>query len=196
MGERTMLLFAAIAYENSEIEEQRLDEQLFARIGQGDKSAFCQLYEETSNAVFAYALSFLRNKEDAEDVMQETFLHIRSAAHLYQPLGKPMAWILTIAKNVCLMKFRQNRHVTFMAYDEAPEELDCSQIQEEEDRLVLETAFRVLSKEECQIIVLHAVSGMKHREISQIMGIPLSTILSKYHRGIQKLREQLEEERK
>lgn len=191
-----MLLFAAIAYENSEIEEQRLDEQLFARIGQGDKSAFCQLYEETSNAVFAYALSFLRNKEDAEDVMQETFLHIRSAAHLYQPLGKPMAWILTIAKNVCLMKFRQNRHVTFMAYDEAPEELDCSQIQEEEDRLVLETAFRVLSKEECQIIVLHAVSGMKHREISQIMGIPLSTILSKYHRGIQKLREQLEEERK
>ena len=186
-----MLLFAAIAYENSEIEEQRLDEQLFARIGQGDKSAFCQLYEETSNAVFAYALSFLRNKEDAEDVMQETFLHIRSAAHLYQPLGKPMAWILTIAKNVCLMKFRQNRHVTFMAYDEAPEELDCSQIQEEEDRLVLETAFRVLSKEECQIIVLHAVSGMKHREISQIMGIPLSTILSKYHRGIQKLREQL-----
>ena len=69
-------------------------------------------------------------------------------------------------------------------------------IQEEEDRLVLETAFRVLSKEECQIIVLHAVSGMKHREISQIMGIPLSTILSKYHRGIQKLREQLEEERK
>lgn len=68
-----MLLFAAIAYENSEIEEQRLDEQLFARIGQGDKSAFCQLYEETSNVVFAYALSFLRNKEDAEDVMQETF---------------------------------------------------------------------------------------------------------------------------
>lgn len=191
-----MLLFAAIAYENSEIEEQRLDEQLFARIGQGDKSAFCQLYEETSNVVFAYALSFLRNKEDAEDVMQETFLHIRSAAHLYQPLGKPMAWILTIAKNVCLMKFRQNRHVTSMSYEEAPEELDCSQIQEEEDRLVLETAFRVLSKEECQIIVLHAVSGMKHREISQIMGIPLSTILSKYHRGIQKLREQLEEERK
>lgn len=107
-----------------------------------------------------------------------------------------MAWILTIAKNVCLMKFRQNRHVTSMSYEEAPEELDCSQIQEEEDRLVLETAFRVLSKEECQIIVLHAVSGMKHREISQIMGIPLSTILSKYHRGIQKLREQLEEERK
>lgn len=191
-----MLLFAAIAYENSEIEEQRLEEQLFARIGQGDKSAFCQLYEETSNVVFAYALSFLRNKEDAEDVMQETFLHIRSAAHLYQPLGKPMAWILTIAKNVCLMKFRQNRHVTSMAYEEVPEELDCSQIQEKEDRLVLETAFRVLSKEKCQIIVLHAVSGMKHREISQIMGIPLSTILSKYHRGIQKLREQLEEERK
>lgn len=59
--------------------------------------------------------------------------------------------------------------------------------------MVLETAFQVLSREECQIIVLHAVSGLKHREISEVLQIPLSTVLSKYNRGIKKLRKQLEE---
>ena len=76
---------------------------------------------------------------------------------------------------------------------EVKENLDCSQIQEEEDRLILETAFRILSKEECQIIILHAVSGLKHREISGILHLPLSTVLSKYNREIKKLRAQLEE---
>lgn len=191
-----MLIFAAMAYEEPMKDGSKvLDENLILRSGAGEKEAFCELYKQTSNAVFSYALSILRNPDDAEDAMQETFLHIRSAAHLYKCQGKPMAWILTIARNVCLMKFRQKRHVVSLSYEEVPEELDCSQIEEEEDRLILETAFRILSKEECQMIVLHAVSGMKHREISEIMKIPLSTVLSKYNRGIKKLREQLEEER-
>lgn len=59
--------------------------------------------------------------------------------------------------------------------------------------VILETAFRILSKEECQIIILHAVSGLKHREIGGILHLPLSTVLSKYNRGIKKLRAQLEE---
>lgn len=91
------------------------------------------------------------------------------------------------------MKFRQKKHDSSIPLEEVKENLDCSQIQEEEDRLILETAFRILSKEECQIIILHAVSGLKHREISGILHLPLSTVLSKYNRGIKKLRAQLEE---
>jgi RNA polymerase sigma-70 factor (ECF subfamily) len=51
----------------------------------------------------------------------------------------------------------------------------------------------LLSEEDRQIIVLHAVSGMKHREIAQIMHLPVSTVLSKYRRSLQKLRTALEE---
>lgn len=57
---------------------------------------------------------------------------------------------------------------------------------------MLETAFQILSREECQIIMLHAVSGLKHREVGELLGLPLSTVLSKYNRGIKKLRGQLE----
>ncbi|MBR2716874.1 MAG: sigma-70 family RNA polymerase sigma factor, partial [Oscillospiraceae bacterium] len=91
---------------------------------------------------------------------------------------------------ICLMKLRQRNR-----YSAAPVEdrrMEFSQIEDREDRIVLETAFRVLSEEERQIIMLHAVSGLKHREISELLQRPLSTVLSRYSRGIKKLRRELE----
>lgn len=170
-----------------------LDEFLIVRTGQGDKAAFESLYEETSNAVYAYALSLLLNRENAEDVMQETFLKIHAAAHLYKPQGKPMAWILTIARNLCMMRFRLNKRQTELLPEHLEEDLGLSVIKESEDRMILESALKVLTLEEMWIIVLHAVSGMKHREISEAMELPLSTVLSHYQRGLGKLRKRLEE---
>lgn len=189
-----MLVFAAVAYGKPEKRETiTIDETIFYRISAGEKEAFCELYEKTGNAVFSYALSLLRNKEDAEDAMQDTFLKIRSAAHLYRPMDKPMAWIFTIARNVCLMKLRQQKRFSTVPVEEVGEQLDFREISDREDRIVLETAFRVLTAEECRIIVLHAVSGIKHREISEFFDLPLSTVISRYNRAIRKLRRQLEE---
>lgn len=189
-----MLVFAAVAYGKPEKRETiTIDETIFYRISAGEKEAFCELYEKTGNAVFSYALSLLRNKEDAEDAMQDTFLKIRSAAHLYRPMDKPMAWIFTIARNVCLMKLRQQKRFSTVPVEEVGEQLDFREISDREDRIVLETAFRVLTAEECRIIVPHAVSGIKHREISEFFDLPLSTVISRYNRAIRKLRRQLEE---
>ena len=192
-----MMVFTAVAYEEPQsktiLESEFIDETLFYKIGAGDKEAFCELYEKAGNSVFAYALSLLHSRQDAEDAMQETFLKIRSAAHLYQPMGKPMGWIITITRNICLMKFRQQNHYSKVPLEDLAETFDYHKIEDREDRIVLQTAFRVLTKEECQIVVLHVVSGMKHREISEIFHLPLSTVLSKYQRAMKKLRRELEE---
>lgn len=189
-----MMIFAAVAYDEPQQKETiMIEESLFSRIGEGEKDAFCTLYEQASNVVFSYALSLLRNREDAEDAMQETFLKIRAAAHLYVPMGKPMAWIFTIARNICLAKCRQRKRFSGEPLDEAKEEIDFSGIKDREDRIVLETAFQVLSEEECRIIILHAVSGLRHREIGELLKLPVSTVLSKYNRGLKKLRKELEE---
>lgn len=180
-----MLVFAAVAYDTPPKRETvYIDEELFIRIGNGEKEAFCRLYELTGNAVFSYSLSLLCNQQDAEDAMQETYLKIRSAAHLYHPQGKPMAWILTITRNICMMKFRQQKYCPTVSMETVKEEPDFDRIKDQEDRIILETAFRVLSPEERQIIILHSVSGLKHREISGILHLPLSTVLSKYNRGL------------
>ena len=124
--------------------------------------------------------------------MQDTFLKIRSAAHLYKPQGKPMAWIFTITKNVCLMMYRKRQHIVRLSEVSEEPDLGLDQIENLEDRMTLEKAFAVLPEDSCRIIMLHAVSGMKHREIAELLNMPISTVLSKYNRGIKKLRTELE----
>lgn len=60
-----------------------------------------------------------------------------------------------------------------------------------EDRLILRTAMEALSDEERQIVALHALSGFRHREIAEVLELPLATVLSKYHRALKKLRSRL-----
>ncbi len=189
-----MLIFEAVLYETPVRQVGfQLDESLFLRIAAGEKEAFCTLYETCSSSVFAYALSILRNRDDAEDAMQDTFIKIKSAAHLYKPQGKPMAWIFTITKNVCLMMIRKNAHVVHLPEEDAQPDLGLDQIENAVDRMTLEKSFTVLPEDTCQIIMLHAVSGMKHREIAELLNLPISTVLSKYNRGIKRLQTELKE---
>lgn len=165
---------------------------LLRRIAEDDETAFRELYEQLSAAVFAYALSVVKNRADAEDIMQETFLKIRSAAHLYDSKGKAKAWIFTIVRNLCRMRFRENNKMISTPADEMSYMDDMSIIEDHETRITVQSSFRVLKDEEREIILLHAVSGMKHREIAKVLGMPLATVLSKYHRGLKKLRVCLE----
>ena len=61
-----------------------------------------------------------------------------------------------------------------------------------EDRLVLEQCLKALDDSERQVVILHAVGGMKHRETAELLGLPLATVLSKYSRVIKKLKSKLE----
>ena len=89
-------------------EQVALLEQHLADIAAGDKQALAQLYEATSSAVFGFALSILKNPHSAEDVLQDCFVRIFRSAPSYQPEGKPMAWILTITRNLCLQVLRKD----------------------------------------------------------------------------------------
>lgn len=189
-----MLLFCGVM--NGDITARRqkspqIDEALFQRIAQDDRDAFETLYRATEKAVYAYILSIVKNPFDAQDVMQDTYLKIRSAAHLYQPMGKPMAWIFTISKNLCLMRLREHGRQADPEEYKLEDSLDFSYLTDREDRLVLQAALRILDDKEREIILLYAVSGFKHREIAQNLQMPLSTVLSKYRRGLKKLQKYL-----
>ena len=72
--------------------------------------------------------------------------------------------------------------------------LDLSYISDPTEKLVLETALTILSEEDSQIILLHAVNGMKHREIAESLDLKLNTVISKYNRGLKQLKNYLEKE--
>jgi len=170
-----------------------LDEGLFERIGSGDMSAFDLLYRETERAMYTYALSLTRSHDEALDLVQEAYVKVLSAAHLYQPMGKPLAWMFTIQKNLHLSKLRKSGRIVPLDTSDIENNSHFSYVEDPEDRMVLEAALTILNSEEQQIVLLHAVSGMKHKEIAETIGIGLSTTLSKYNRALKKLRRFLEE---
>lgn len=163
-------------------------EKLLGAIGENKNTDdLTRLYELASPAVYSFALSILRNTHDAEDVLQDLFVAVYNSASSYRR-GNPMAWILTITKNLCLMKIRSRSKTEDISEDDwlkiALPEDGVSQ----EDRMVINACLERLTDTERQIVVLHAVSGIKHREIAKLLDLPLATVLSKYNRTLKKLR--------
>lgn len=175
---------------NSKKKYITLDENLIKLIAQGDMKAFEELYNKTDKAVFGFIFSILRNKANAEDVMQDTYLKIIPASKIYNPQGKPISWILTIAKNLALMSLRSEKK-TNTSIDDLENNIEFSQKDETEDKLILNLAISKLADDEKQIVILHS-SGVKHREIASFLNMPLSTVLSKYNRALKKLKKILE----
>ncbi|MEG0368606.1 MAG: RNA polymerase sigma factor, partial [Hungatella sp.] len=170
----------------------KIDENLFQKIGEGDRCAFEELYRITERSIYAYVLSLLKNPYDAQDIVQETYLKIRMSAHLYQPQGKPMAWIFTISRNlVHNFQRKQSQNTDIESYD-IENNSQFAYVTDPTDRLILEGALTVLAEDERQILFLHAVSGICHREIASDLGLPLSTVLSRYYRSLKKMKKYLQ----
>ena len=106
-----------------------------------------------------------------------------------------MAWVFTIARNLTISKLRfKSKNDNSVTVTDIENDPNFSYVTDSEDRLVLQAALKILSSEETEIIVLHAISGFAHREIAKSLGLPLSTVLSKYHRGLKKLKKYLIEQ--
>ncbi|MDL2232073.1 RNA polymerase sigma factor, partial [Ruminococcaceae bacterium OttesenSCG-928-L11] len=169
-------------------------EHLLGQMAEGDTVALEALYNRTKSAVYGFALSIVKNPQEAEDIMQDTYIRLFQSAGGYRAQGKPMAWILTIVRNLALMRLRDGKKAA-PPIDEMPTLSDGQDFTEGSiDRMVLRTALAHLSEEERQIVMLHSVAGLKHREIGEIMQIPLSTTLSKYRRALAKLKNLIKEE--
>ena len=156
-------------------------------IAEGSQDGLEALYHNTSAAIYAYALSVLKNPHDAEDILHECYLRIHTAAGSYRSSGKPMAWIMTIAKNLCRMQLRDRQKTAPLSEEDWSHYLESNSEFDPDDRIVLTQCMERLSQTERQIVSLHIVAGFKHREIAQFLEMPLATVLSKYHRSLKKL---------
>lgn len=160
-------------------------EACLAGMAKGDAHAFEEFYRGTDKTIFAYALSLTRNREDAQDVMMESYLRLRMAADSYVPMGKPMAWVFTVVRNIAMTHYRKQGGET--SWEELPEEGVPGHEESLLQGVALRAALEILDETERQVVLLHAVSGLRHREIAAGLGLPLGTVLSKYTRALGKL---------
>ena len=167
-------------------------QQLLVHIAGGEREALAELYQRTRSAVYGLALSYLKNAQDAQDLTQDVSVQVWDCAEQYRLTGSPMGWLLAVCRNLCLMRLRrEERHAAL-----SEEEWDAIPAREcgldADERALLQGALASLADEERRVVLLHAVTGLKHREIAALLELPLPTVLSKYHRALKKMRSFLE----
>ena len=160
---------------------------LISKAAQGDMSALESIYLETKESVYSYALSILKDPSEAEDVLHDCYIRIFKGASGYSSQGKPLAWIFTITRNLCLKVLNESKNRVDLTDEEWDVKLEGFQGLTTEERTVLKDCLSKLTEDEQQVVSLHALKGYKHREIAEYLGVPLSTILSRYNRAIAKL---------
>ena len=165
---------------------------LISNVAKGDMRDFEELYNLMKRGVYSFALSHANNRQLAEDVVQETFLHILKASKNYTHQN-PKAWILTISRNISLNMLRKIKNE--VSSDENSG-LICASSEDFVDDICSSTVVRTLltklEPNERQIIVLHLVCQLKHWEMAEILRLPLGTVLWKYSKAIKKLKNLVE----
>lgn len=147
-----MLLFMIHTIEHGISPNREELEQRLIDVAVGNQGALEELYHRTRAAVYALALSILKNTQD-------TFVRIWECAAQYRPQGSSMAWLLTITRNLARMKLRQSaKHAEL---DDAQWEAIPADVPTvtPEDRHLLQTALATLTDEDRQVVMLHSVTG-------------------------------------
>lgn len=163
------------------------------RIANGEEDALTTLYRQARTAVYGFALSIVKNVHDAEDILQDTFLVVWQKAGSYRPNGKPMAWLMTITRRLAIDRLREHTRTVPLSPEDWQTWLSERPDATQEDRLILSSLLEQLGDQERQIVILHALTGLKHREIAELLAIPLPTVLSKYNRALKKLQKSWKE---
>ena len=158
----------------------------------GDASAFDEIYNRTRKSVYYVALSVLRDKALAEDVMQTTYMRILKNIQGYTLGTNASAWIIKIAKNEAInIKKIRMREQSVDEYDN----LTLFGVSEPDTYGELtDLAKRLLSDDEFLILMLVTACGYKRKEIAKMLDMPIPTVTWKYQNALLKMRNTLEKE--
>lgn len=185
------------------------DHELVSRAQQGSEKAYRELLGRYQRPVFSIIYRMIRDREQAEDLAQETFVRVFNHIDRYDPRYKFSSWIFKIATNLTIDWIRRKElntvsidgsrnavtpeqieatSITIASPDENPEELlEARELGEE-----IEAAIGRLRPEYRAAILLRHVEGREYQEIAEILALPLGTVKTYIHRGRNELREQLQ----
>lgn len=173
-------------------------EELVSRTALGDRQAFARLYQASSPKLFGVCLRLLRDRSEAEDILQEVYIKVWHNAGRYQATGhSPMGWLVAISRNACIDRIRARR-APAVELDEANE------IQDEgpgpEAQLVtagegrrIDLCLDKLPAERAQAVRAAYVEGYSYQELADRFSLPINTLRTWLRRSLISLRECLEQ---
>ncbi len=183
-------------------ESKLSDFELVDRVRGGDAGAYRFLVERYQRKIYNLALRLVRQVEDAEDVLQETFLSAYRALPKFKGDSAFGTWLYRIATNFALMKLRGKKPV-FVSLDEPrdndlpPVELvdfstdPLNEVLDDELRQKMEEAIANLPDDMRTVFLLRDVEGLSNAEVAEILDLSVPAVKSRLHRTRLHLREQL-----
>jgi RNA polymerase sigma-70 factor, ECF subfamily len=171
----------------------------------GDKQAFGLMVDENSDQIYRLALKMLGNEQDAEDVLQETFIKALNNIHTFEGRSKISTWLYRIAVNESLMLIRKRKGITVdidQDFETDDGELMPRQITDwcclpEKDLMSSEThqvinqAIQTLSEANRAAFLLRDVEGLSTQEAAEVLNISESALKVRLMRARMALRESL-----
>jgi RNA polymerase sigma-70 factor (ECF subfamily) len=167
------------------------DESILPLARKGDPVAQEALYRSYSAPVYGLARRICRTREDAEDVVQETFFEVFRSITQFRGEGSLWGWIRTITASKALMRLRRNK---YRDTDELDDDFSLPRREDTALRMDLEAALERLSETSRAVVWLHDVEGYTHDEIAQMMDRTVSFSKSQLARAHTRLRRWLGEE--
>ncbi len=169
-----------------------------------------QVFDEEAlphlNALYNYARSISHSDQDAEDLVQETFMRAYRYFHQYTPGTNCKAWLFTILRNLYNTKYKKYKNTPDQVHYEAHEQIyeqivndDLSTVIKNPEEQFFEnilpdeivTAIEDLPEKYRTCVVLSDVEDFSYKEIAEILDVPIGTVMSRLHRGRNILKKKL-----
>ena len=180
------------------------DEQLLTRARAGQRQALEEVFVRYRQPAYRVAYRLLGNEADALDAVQEGFVKALTHLHGFQGRSSFKTWLLRVVSNAALDLGRQRGRREAVSLESAqsgdglPPQLTAADesgrgLERADLRTVLDKALATLSDVQRQTFVLYADAGLSYREIADVMGTSIGTVMSRLYYARQKLRAFLSE---
>lgn len=181
------------------------DEALMMRYAQGEVAAFELLVVRHEKGLFNFILRSCKRPDVAQELLQEVFMRVIKSAQGYQQKAKFTTWVYTIARNLCIDRARRKSSTHEMSLDKkvgqdedgasfadlvVDEHAQVGHMSYERKQFLqrLHVALQELPDDQRQVFMLKEVSGLKFREIAEVVDAPVPTVKSRMRYALEALR--------
>lgn len=176
------------------------DDKLMALTANGEEAAFRLLVLRWEKDVLAFLIHMLGSVEDAEDLVQDTFVRVFGKAAAYRAEGRFQSWLFRIAGNLARSRLRRRKVLRWVRLDTtvhdvaSPADGPQAQLQRKEAAHSVRSALAVLPARQRQALVLHRFQGMKYKDVAVAMETTVPGVESLIQRALRALKTELSEE--
>ncbi|MFH1943273.1 MAG: sigma-70 family RNA polymerase sigma factor [bacterium] len=184
------------------MEKKPADAKLVRTYLSGNDRSFENLFKRYERPLFSFILKFVRDRQIAEDIFQQTWIKVLNGLTGYEEKGKFSSWLFGIANNCCIDHSRKETRskVDDRASAEGMDLLegdDCdpeSTFLKQEETEWLEKAIQTLPIEQKEVVLLRFHGQLPFKEIARVLGSPLNTVLGRMHYAVCNLRKMVDQE--